>query len=105
MVAGYLSEAFRVLTSGGTLMIHIPVASAQPPLFGRRGRLKRELRLWRSRRALGRGDEHFAVRYLEYGWDEIWRLLAERGFERIETRVFPVRSNGYHHAFWLATRP
>ena len=86
-------------------MIHIPITSAQPPLLGRRGRLHRELRLWLSRQALSRGREHFAVRYREYGWDEIWRLLAEGGFERVETRVFPVRSNGYHHAFWVATRP
>ncbi|MGZ4201736.1 MAG: class I SAM-dependent methyltransferase [Thermoleophilaceae bacterium] len=102
MVGRYLSEAARVLAPGGTIMVHIPLGADR---HGRLDGLRRELRLWRSRRALRRGREHFAVRYLEYPWQDVWRLFAERGFERIETRVFPVRSNGYHHAFWLATSP
>jgi ubiquinone/menaquinone biosynthesis C-methylase UbiE len=105
MVADYLSEARRVLTPGGTTMIHIALASERPRVFGRRGKLRRELRLWLSRRALRQGREHFAVRYLEHTFEDVWRLFAERGFERIELRAFPVRSNGYHHAFWLATSP
>jgi ubiquinone/menaquinone biosynthesis C-methylase UbiE len=103
-VSGCVTEAARALRPGGTLMVHIPLSRAEPGLLSRRGAVARELKLWRSRRALSRGREHFAVRYREYEWEQVWRLLSGLGLERIEMRMFPVRSNGYHHAFWLATK-
>jgi ubiquinone/menaquinone biosynthesis C-methylase UbiE len=100
-VSAYMAEAQRVLAPGGTLMVHIPVERRNT----RRRALRGELRLWRSRRGLRQGREHSAVRYREYPWEEVWRMLHALGFERIELRMIPVRSNGYHHAFWLATKP
>lgn len=101
-VSEYIGEAYRALGSGGTLMVHIPVERRNTR---RLGAVRGELRLWRSRRALRQGREHSAVRYREYPWEDVWRLLDKLGFERIELRMIPVRSNGYHHAFWLATKP
>jgi SAM-dependent methyltransferase len=103
-VSACVTEAARALRPGGTLMLHIPLARQEPGLLSRRGPVVREMKLWRSRRALSRGREHFAVRYREYEWEQVWRLLSGLGLERVEMRMFPVRSNGYHHAFWLATK-
>ncbi|HET8673295.1 MAG TPA: class I SAM-dependent methyltransferase [Thermoleophilaceae bacterium] len=104
-VSAYVAEAERVLMPGGTMMLHIAISSDRERLLGRRGVLKRELRLWRARRALRRGREHTAVRYREYRWEDVQRLLFRLGLERVELRLIPVRSNGYHHSFWLATKP
>lgn len=104
-VSAYITDATRTLRPGGTLMVHVPLSRQEPGVFTRRGAVAREMKLWRSRRALSRGREHFAVRYREYEWEQVWRLLSGLGLERIEMRMFPVRSNGYHHAFWLATKP
>jgi hypothetical protein len=35
----------------------------------------------------------------------VQRLLMGLGLERVELRLIPVRSNGYGHSFWLATKP
>jgi trans-aconitate methyltransferase len=104
-VSAYLTDAARTLRSEGTLFVHIPLARREPGILTKRGAVAREMRLWRSRRALARGREHFAVRYREYEWEEVWRLFSGLGLERIEMRMFPVRSNGYHHAIWMATKP
>jgi trans-aconitate methyltransferase len=104
-VSAYLTDAARSLRSEGTLFVHIPLARREPGILTKRGAVAREMRLWRSRRALARGREHFAVRYREYEWEEVWRLFSGLGLERIEMRMFPVRSNGYHHAIWMATKP
>jgi ubiquinone/menaquinone biosynthesis C-methylase UbiE len=104
-VSTYVSDAARVLKPGGTMMLHIAISSEQETVFGRRGLIRRELKLWRARRGLKRGREHNAVRYREYRWEDVQRLLMGLGLEHVELRLIPVRSNGYGHSFWLATQP
>jgi SAM-dependent methyltransferase len=103
-VSAYVADAVRALRPGGTMMLHIALGNLERGLFGRHGKLRIEWNLWRSRRRLNRGDEHFAVRYRLYDLDEVQHMLEALPLERIELRMFPVRSNGYQHTFWLATK-
>jgi SAM-dependent methyltransferase len=103
-VSTYVADAVRALRPGGTTMLHIALGRLEHGLFGRYGKLRVEWRLWRSRRLLHRGREHFAVRYRLYDLEQVQHMLEALPLERIELRMFPVRSNGYEHTFWLATR-
>jgi SAM-dependent methyltransferase len=101
-VTSYLTEARRVLRPGGSLMVHVTLQSRRPSPWRR---VKLELRLWRSRRGLRRGRTHTLVRMRLYRLEEVQALLGRLGFEQIELRMFPVRSNGYPHHFWFARSP
>jgi SAM-dependent methyltransferase len=105
-VEDYLREVRRVLVPGGTAMLHVMLASSEggPPLL-RGGPLRREVRLWRSRRALRRGDQTWAVRMRTYRFEDVYAGLDRLGFDQIELRLFPVRTNGFPHAFWMVTAP
>jgi hypothetical protein len=61
--------------------------------------------LWRSRRLRAGDSSNLLCRVRLNRWDEIVSLLALLGFGDVEVRVFPVRSNGDRHPFWLARRP
>ena len=100
-VAAYLQEARRVLRPGGTIMAHIMLTSGPPPLSRR---MKDAWTLRRSRSALARGAEHHAVRMTMFTLGEAFGLVGRSGFTDVELRVFPVRSNGFHHSFFLARR-
>lgn len=102
MMAAYLAEARRALRPGGSLMVHVTLASSPPPLLRR---ARAEVELWRSRRALQRGGEHSSVRMNHYRMEDVFRELRRLGFVDTELRVFPVRSDGYHHSFFLARVP
>jgi ubiquinone/menaquinone biosynthesis C-methylase UbiE len=103
-VSAYVAEAVRALAPGGTVMLHIALGTLQQGLIGRRGKLRIEWKLWRSRRALKQGKEHFAVRYRLYDLEQVQRMLESLPLKRIEMRMFPVRSNAYQHHFFLATK-
>lgn len=99
VLAAYLSEARRVLRPGGTVMLHIDIASAPP---AGRSRLRLAAELWRSRRALRRGQEHTAVRMKQYRFEDVFWLLTHAGFTDVELHMFATRSDGFHHSCWLA---
>ena len=82
-------------------MAHIMLRSGQPSL-GRRVRDAWTLR--RSRAALSRGREHNAVRMTMFTPAAAFEALGQAGFGDLELRVFPVRSNGFHHSFFLGRR-
>jgi SAM-dependent methyltransferase len=103
-VSAYVADAVRALAPGGTLMLHIALGNLEHGWFGRYGKLRVEWRLWRSRRRLKQGQEHFAVRYRLYDLEQVQHMLEALPLERIELRMFPVRTNGYQHTFWLATK-
>jgi ubiquinone/menaquinone biosynthesis C-methylase UbiE len=104
-VSAYIRDAARALRPGGTMMLHIALGTLEQGLVGRRGKLRVEWKLWRSRRALKQGKEHFAVRYRLYGLEQVQRMLEQVPLEHIEMRMFPVRSNAYQHHFFLARAP
>lgn len=103
----YFREFHRVLSAGGTLMIHLPVY--QFPSQGRSGALMRavyaasrfagNLRA-NVKRKLGiktmRGT-HYPLRGLQ-------AFLSELGFQNIEFRIFALTSNGDPHPFVFATK-
>jgi ubiquinone/menaquinone biosynthesis C-methylase UbiE len=101
-VRAYLAEARRVLRPEGSLMVHVPVLARQPPLW-RRARVELGIRL--SRRRQRKGGRHSAVRMRFYSAEQVHGALQDLGFRDVELRMFPVRSNGYPHQFWLATAP
>jgi ubiquinone/menaquinone biosynthesis C-methylase UbiE len=101
-VRAYLAEARRVLRSGGSVMVHVAVLGKPPPVW-RRARTELGIRL--SRRRQRKGGPHTLVRMRFYTPERVHGTLRELGFRDVELRMFPVRSNGYPHQFWLATAP
>jgi len=100
-VEAYLREAHRVLRPGGTIMAHIMLSSGRPTL---RRRIKDTWTLRRSRAALSRGREHSAVRMTMFTVGEAFNVMRRAGFGDIELRAFPVRSNAFHHSFFMGRR-
>jgi len=96
-----LSEMGRVLRPGGSLMVHLLHSTGTPTL---KLRIRSELLLRQARRARARGETAWMCRVRRYTREEIRTLLGELGFEAVELREFPVRSNGDPHAFWLARK-
>lgn len=100
-VRSYFVEMFRVLRPGGTAMIHTALRSKKRSLIRRVGN---DLRLAVTRRALARGQDVIAFRGIYYQPEQIRTWLADAGFQEIELREFPMRSNGDPHPFWLVRR-
>lgn len=100
-VTSYLAEMFRVLRPGGTAMIHVGLSST-PATFWQG--LPARAKLVLSRRAQARGRKWLNFRTLAYRPEEMRAALKHVGFEWIELRVFPMRSNGDPHPFWFVTR-
>jgi SAM-dependent methyltransferase len=104
LLIAYIREMKRVLKVGGTLMVHIPLHGEPPQgrLGGRIEKLRQELALRQSRRALRKGGVHETMRTNDYWLNEVWQAFTDVGFRDVELRLIPVRSNGYGHQFWLA---
>jgi SAM-dependent methyltransferase len=96
-----LAEMARVLRPSGTVMVHVLLTAARPPL---RARLRSELLLRRARRARAHGQTDWTCRVRTYSPDEVRALFDGLGFDDLELREFPVRSNGDPHPFWFARR-
>jgi ubiquinone/menaquinone biosynthesis C-methylase UbiE len=101
-VRAYMQDAFRALRPGGSVMLNISMAHKPR---GRVERARTEFQIWRSRRGLKKGKVHQKVRWNEYPWEQVYKTLQEIGYADVQLRMFPVRSNGWQHQFWLAQRP
>jgi SAM-dependent methyltransferase len=101
-IAAYITEAFRVLAPGGTICFHIPVPGAH--LNSSQRPYLRWLRNCYAKLARVIGSR-LAWEYHRYDAKKILTLLREVGFESIELRIFPMRSNGDFHSYFFATKP
>lgn len=102
MMREYLAEARRVLRPGGSFFLHITTKDGAAPLARR---AKAELKLWRSRLRLARGEEHSHVRMNFYDTDATLRRLDELGFEDVQMRTFRTRSDGDRITFFTGRVP
>jgi len=105
---GYFQEISRVLTGGGTMMIHLPVYQwpNMPWLFDALYNLRHnaETRLARLQRILiERRLVQPIMRSTHYRPDFLFDSLGSLGFERIQISVVRIGSNGSLHGFVLAT--
>jgi SAM-dependent methyltransferase len=102
-VERYLHEVRRALRPGATAMLHVMLASSEGGVVAR---VRRELALWRGRRSLRRGGgETGALRTRHYRFEDVHAAFTRAGFEEIELNMFPVRTNGFPHTFWLVRAP
>lgn len=107
----YFREAFRVLSPGGSLMIHLPVhdfpsktsrfTSAIRGLYAAK-KGAGNLRAAVKRRMIRAGMDVTLMRGLSYDITWVINTLASIGFADVEIAVFPVRSNGNVHPFVFA---
>jgi ubiquinone/menaquinone biosynthesis C-methylase UbiE len=93
------SEAFRILTDGGTLLIHLPVYQfpARNLIF------KISFLVWEtlhgiyaflSRKLIMVGVWTKYMRMINYNMDELFCVISKLGFQDIELLILPPRSKG-----------
>ena len=100
-VVNYIREARRILRPGGSSLIHIMLIGSKPRL---RQKVRQELRVRRSRRALQRGDDRDTVMRVRAYWlEDVERMFTSAGFEDVEVRM--VRTADYGHMCWFAKAP
>jgi SAM-dependent methyltransferase len=109
-VEAYFRERGRVLSPGGSLMIHIPMF-AWPPQAGdwvKRfyaiGRRIDDLKAGRLRKALDRGGSNGLMRMRSYPIRFFYDFLPPLGFVDIEIAMFVSHSNDDVHPFVFATK-
>jgi ubiquinone/menaquinone biosynthesis C-methylase UbiE len=101
-IARYLAEGFRVLKSGATVCLHIPVIGSHRSSHLSWPRLALHNAAVTVRRLLGRLR---VMEYHRYSALRVFRTLDELGFRDAELRVFNMRSNGDAHSFFFCRRP
>jgi ubiquinone/menaquinone biosynthesis C-methylase UbiE len=104
----YFREFYRVLDSGGTIMVHLPlyqfpaetgrVAVVMRMVYGFYRRLD-DLRAYRRRQ---KGIK--IMRGTPYPLRSLAAFLSEVGFKDIEFRIFPTKINNDLHSFVFATK-
>jgi len=107
--SAYFREIARVLKPRGTLMIHLPIYRwpAMHGLFERIYKLRRAAGQWRAavnRFLISHDIGKPTMRGTIYPVDYFYRVLPALGFEDIEIRIFPTKSNGGLHPFVFARR-
>jgi SAM-dependent methyltransferase len=105
----YFEEISRVLSSEGTMMIHLPVHQwpAMPGLFERIYRLRKSTggaRAWIKRRLILAGISHHYMRGLSYPVGYLFDILAQQRFMDIELLLFRTSKENAVHPFVFARR-
>lgn len=109
--AVYFREAARVLSPGGTLMIHLPIHHwpAMPGAFDALYRVRKQVgdvRAWVRRKLMLYGlSRHHFMRGLSYPMPYLFELLASVGLTDIEIAVFKTKEEQVVHPFVLARKP
>lgn len=109
-VENYFREIHRVLDTGGSMMIHIPVYEWPPRTsdwvrrFYAIGLRLSDLKALKVRRALERGGSEGLMKMRSYPIRYFFEFLPSLGFRDVEVSIFETRSNGSAHQFILATR-
>lgn len=104
----YFQEIFRVLDSGGTLMVHFPLYQFpnDPGILG--ALMNSQYRFYRTlsgiKANLSRRIGVKTMRGTPYPIRSLTLYLSKLGFKNIEFRIFPIKSNGEPHPFIFATK-
>jgi ubiquinone/menaquinone biosynthesis C-methylase UbiE len=104
----YFREIFRVLDTNGTVMIHLPLYDF-PSNSGiiealMRSQLSAARALSSIKASLNRSLGSKLMRYTHYRMTTLSLTLSDIGFNQVEFRVFPLKSNGDPHPFVFATK-
>lgn len=107
--SAYFREIARVLKPHGSMMIHLPIYHwpAMPGLFDRIYKLRRaagHVRAAVNRFLISHNVGKPIMRGTVYPVDYFYRVLPVLGFEDIEIRIFPTKSNGGLHPFVFARK-
>lgn len=106
----YFQEIYRVLSTDGSMMIHLPVhlwPSSASPVFERMYNWWKafgDLRASANRILVARGlSTQPVMRYLSYPADWLYDVLGEQGFTNIDIK-FTLASNSVLHPFLFAKK-
>jgi SAM-dependent methyltransferase len=105
----YFLETHRVLSEGGTLMIHLPIYRwpYDSAAFDWLHRWQTRIDDWKAmlnRRLIRAGIFRPLMCVLAYPIDWIFQELPRMGFEQVEIDIIPLTRNGDPHAFVLARK-
>lgn len=105
----YFWEIYRVLSEGGTFMIHAPIYRwpdhSQMYDWWHRNRMR--MADWKARvnrQLIRAGIFRPLMRGLAFPVDWVFRELPKMGFEQVEIDIIAVKSNGDPHAFVLGRK-
>lgn len=102
----YFREFFRVLDTGGSLMVHLPLYTLPGGPFKHAMQLLHSFarKLGNVRAEMRRRRGIPTMRGTPYSTDALYTFLTGLGFKNVEFRIFPTKSNGALHPFVFATR-
>lgn len=105
----YFQEISRVLTSGGTIMIHVPIVdwSSIPRPFTKLLQARESLNqfeTWIRRKMIVRGLSIPIMRKISYPINYIYSILPQYNFTDIQILIFTTKSNNFPHPFVFARK-